>query len=300
MCLACQNPLSKTFSTWKQAKSYYNVCFKDGSVIIRTLLQNQTPTQSLVRKKCKVNLKHLEHKPLAQPPFSSAFSTPKAKGSASQLINISSTKSTPASHSMHAYMPLLFPELLSIISKPANSWKHPHAGFQTHNSTSCPREYPESTRVLANPHNTPNVASPSPKLWILGEESLTPSPPYAMCSLGHIDPCYVYVDSSSDEGTATDSNDNCAATTRPGPSSSLIVEVHSNAPTTHHISSPIIIILDSEEEEAECELMWHKSTWPNPTDHNSISKINELLGLPGLSPWNAQPCTPVVCNLVCH
>ena len=104
-----------------------------------------------------------------------------------------------------------------------------------------------------------------------------------MCSLGHIDPRYIYVDSSSDEGAATDLNDNHAATTCPGPSSSLIVEVHSNAPMTHHISFPVIIILDLDLEE-ECELMWCKSMWPDPMDHNSISKINELFGLPGLGP----------------
>jgi len=347
MHLACQSPSSETFSTWKQAKSYYNICFNDGSVIIRAPLQNQTPTQSPVWKKSKVNLKLLEHEPLAQwpfssafstpkakgsasqpinvsstestpashlklleheplaqPPFSSAFSTPKAKGSASQLINVSSTKSTPASHSTCAYTLLYFPESPRILSKPANSRKHPHAGFQdilhqTHNSSSHPGGYPESAGILANPRNTPNVTSPSrqyPELWIPGEKSLTFSPPYPTHSLGHIDPHYVYVDSSSDEGAVTDSNDNSATAARPGPSSSLIVEVHSDAPT-HHTGSPVIIISDSEEEEEEAE---HKLLWPHPMDHDSIDKLNALFGAPGLSPWNAEPFTSVVRNLVCH
>lgn len=270
-----------TFSTWKQAKSYYNVCFNDGSVIIRAPLQNQTPTQSPVRKKRKVNLKRLEHEPLAQPPFSSAFSTPKGKGSASQPINVSSTESTPASHSTRAYTPLLFPESPPILSKPAKSRKRPHAEFQTHNSASRPGEYPEFAGVLANPRNTPNVASPSwqyPEPQIPGEESLTPSPPYPTRSLGHIDPRYVYVESSSDEGAATDSNDNSVAA---GPSSSLIVEVHSDDPTTHHMGSPVIIISDSEEEEEEAE---RELTWPHPTDHDSIYKLNALFGVPGFGP----------------
>ena len=281
--LVCQNPSTHTFSTWKQAKSYYTVCFNDGSVTIRAPLQNQTPTQSPVRKKRKVNLKLLEREPPSQPPFSPAFSTPKAKGSASQPINVSSTDSTPASHSTRAYTPLFFPESPQISSKPANGRKRPHAGFQdihhqTHNSANRSRDYPESAGVLAIPRNTPNVASPSgqyPEPRIPGEESLTPSPPYPQRSLGHIDPRYVSVESSSDEGAATDSNDNSAAATPPGPSSSLRVEVHSDVPATFRAGSPIIIISDSEDEDEEPE---REKLWPHPSDTDTINKLNELFG----------------------
>jgi hypothetical protein len=67
---------------------------------------------------------------------------------------------------------------------------------------------------------------------------------------------------------------------RPGPSSSLAVEVHSDAPTTHHTGSPIIIISDSEEQEDEDEPK-RELLWPHPADLDTINKLNALFGVPG-------------------
>ena len=283
--LACQGPSSQTFSTWKQAQSYYNVCFNDGSVIIRSALQDQTPVQSPVRKKRKVRTKPLEHESLSQPPFAPAFNTPKAKGSASQPINVSSAESTPESQSTRSYTPLFFPESPPVLSKPANSRKRPHAGAQaipkTHNAASRIGKYPASAGVQAIPHIIPNVPSPSvqhpervsgvrqyPKQ---SQPSPTPPPPYTSRSLGHIDPRNVYVESSSDDGDATDSNVNSAAANRPGPSSSLLVEAHSDAPTSYSRSSSVIEISDSE---GESEI-----AWPHFIVRPDDDTIHELLML---------------------
>jgi len=51
--LVCDNPSSMTFSTWRQARSYYNVCFMDGSVAIRSP-QTQNPVQSPAHKRQKI------------------------------------------------------------------------------------------------------------------------------------------------------------------------------------------------------------------------------------------------------
>jgi hypothetical protein len=50
--LVCDNPSFMTFSTWRQAKSYYNVCFMDGSVAIRSP-QTQNLVQSPAHKRQK-------------------------------------------------------------------------------------------------------------------------------------------------------------------------------------------------------------------------------------------------------
>jgi hypothetical protein len=47
------------------------------------------------------------------------------------------------------------------------------------------------------------------------------------------------------------------------------------------MGSPVIIISDSEEEEEEAE---RELTWPHPTDHDSIYKLNALFGVPGFGP----------------
>lgn len=67
---------------------------------------------------------------------------------------------------------------------------------------------------------------------------------------------------------------------RPGPSSSLVVEVHSDAPTTHDPGSPIIIISDSDEEGDENEPK-RELLWPHPADLDTIYKLNALFGVPG-------------------
>jgi hypothetical protein len=222
--------------------------------------------------------------------------TPKAQGSASQPINISSTESTPASQSTREYTPLYFPESPTMLSKTANNRKRPHAGLQaiarnTNNgasSTSPSAQFPEP--------RIPGVR-PLGQYPEQAQASLTPPPPDPSRSLGHIDPRYVSVESSSDEGAATDlgridpryvsvesssdegaatdANDNSAiAVTRPGRNSSLIMEVHSDAPTTYQASSPVIIISDSEEEP---EILW-----PHPRlDADAIYQLNRLFGVPG-------------------
>ena len=239
--------------------SYYEVCFNNGSVIIRTALQDQTPTQSPAQKKRRL-IKYLERRLPPQPPFAPAFSASKAKGSASQPINVSSTESSPASNSMREYTPLHFPESPPVPSKSANNRKCLHARFQ------------------AIPCNTDNAASPSgqyPELTIPGVSPLGQYPEQAQASLtprlpdlGHIDPRYVFVESSSDEGTMND-NSTPIADTRPRPR-----QVHRGAPTT-----PVIIISDSEEDpEEEPE---RETFWPHHLDIDSIRKLNELFGVPG-------------------
>lgn len=258
--LACQNPSSHIFSTWRQATSYYEVCFNDGSVIIRTALQDQNPTQSPARKKQRL-IKYSERRVLPQPPFAPAFSASKAKGSASQPINVSSTESTPASNSIREYTPLYFPESPPAPSKSANSRKRLHAGFQ------------------AIPRNADKAASRSgqfPEPIIPGVSPLGQYPAQGQApppDPGHIDPRYVFVDCSSDEDAATDWKENNTPTvTRPHPR-----QVHSDAPTT-----PVIIISDSEEDSEEPPVRVGEGLWPHPTDHDSINKIRELLGPAGL------------------
>ena len=161
-----------------------------------------------------------------------------------------------------------------MVSKPADSRKRPHTGLQAipHNTNkgasriSASGQYPE-----------PRIPGVSP-LGQYPEEaqaSLTPPPQDPSRSLGHVDPHYVFVESSSDEGATTDSNDNSApAVTRPNLNSSLIMEVHSDAPTTYQASSPVIIISDSEEEP--------EMLWPHPRlDADAIYELNMLFGIPG-------------------
>jgi hypothetical protein len=267
--LACQNPSSQIFSTWRQARSYYEVCFNDGSVIIRTALQDQTPTQSPARKKQRL-IKYAERRLLPQPPFSPAFSASKAKGSASQPINVSSTESSPASNSIREYTPLYFPESPPVPSKSANSRKRLHAGFQAiprnaDKAASPSGQYPEPTIPGVIPGVRPLGQYPEQ-----AQASLAPPPP----DLGHIDPRYVFVESSSDEDAPTDSKDNSTPTvTRPRPRPR---QVHSDAPTP-----PVIIISDSEEDSEEAPVRVGEELWPHPTDHDSINKMKELFGPPG-------------------
>ena len=183
-------------------------------------------------------------------------------------------------------MPLYFPESPPVPSKLANSQKRPHAGAQaipkTHNAGSRTGEYPASAGVQAIPHLIPNIPNSGARQYPeQAQSSPAPLPPYPSCSLSHIDPRYVFVESSSDDGDMTHSNaNNAAAATRPyvsvesssddgdatdsninnataatcpGPSSSLIVEAHSDAPTRYCTSSPIIVISNSEE---ESEIAW--------------------------------------------
>ena len=263
--LACQNPSSQIFSTWRQAMLYYEVCFNDGSVIIRTALQDQTPTQSPARKKRRL-IKYSERRLPPQPPFAPAFSASKAKGSASQPINVSSTESSPASNSMREYTPLHFPESPPVPSKSANNHKRLHAGFQAipcnaDNAASPSGQYPEPT--------IPRV-SPLGQYPEQAQASLTPWLP----DLGHIDPHYVFVESSSDKDAATDSKDNSTLTVtcpRPRPR-----QVHSDTPTP-----PVIIISDSEEDLEEVPVRVGEELWPHPMDHDSIDKMKELFGPPG-------------------
>ena len=272
--LACQSPSSHVFSTWRQAKSYYDVCFNDGSVSICSALQ-ESPMQSPARKRQRL-IKFSEHRLPPQPPFAPAFSTPKAKGSASQPINVSSTETTPASHSTREYTPLYFPESPTIPSKPGNSHKRPHSVIPHINDNAS------HAGLQAIPHNTDNAASPTssrqyPELTIPGvsplgqypeqaRASLTPPPPDPSCSLSHIDPHYVFVESSSDEGAMND-NSTPIADTRPRPR-----QVHRGALTT-----PVIIISDSEEDPEE----ERETFWPHHLDIDSIRKLNELFGVPG-------------------
>ena len=235
--------------------------------------------QSPARKRQRL-IKISERRLPPQPPFAPAFSTPKAKGSASQPINISSTETTPASHSTREYTPLYFPESPTVPSKPGNSRKRPHGVIPHINDNAS------HARLQAIPRNTDNAASPTssrqypeptiPGVSPLGQypeqsrASLTPPQPDPSRSLGHIDPHYVFVESSSDEDAATDSKDNSTLTvTRPR-------QVHSDAPT-----APVIIISDSEEDLEEVPVRVREELWPHPMDHNSINKMKELFGPPG-------------------
>jgi len=215
-----------------------------------------------------------------------------AKGSASQPISISSTEKTPASHSRE-YTPLYFPESPVVLSKTTSNRKRLHAGLQ------------------AIPHGANNTGSPSgqyPAPPIPGvsplrqypDQSQALPPPDPSRSLGRIDPRYVFVESSSDEGSATDLNNSSTPTatrprptsslivlndnstpaaTRPGPSSSLIVEVHSDAPTYRTgTSSPIIVSSGSEDEREPLE-------WPDPlVDAHAFYEMNMLFGVSGYGP----------------
>jgi len=219
--------------------------------------------QSPVRKKRKVTSKLLERQPPPQLDFAPTSNTPKGKGSASQPINVSSTESTPATlRSTRKYTPLIFPDSPPALPKPANRGKAQHPGIQ------------------AIPRNTKRTTSPSveyPELPIPKHQSGVRSPgqfPERVRSLGHIDPRYVTVESSSDEGAATEDGTTVPTIPRPGPSSSLIVEVHSNAPATYSASSPITIISDSEEE----DFAW-PSQFPR-LDAAAIIELNALFGIP--------------------
>ena len=171
---------------------------------------------------------------------------------------------------MREYTPLHFPESPPIPSKSANNHKRLHAGFQ------------------AIPRNADNAASPSgqyPEPTIPGVSPLGQYPEQAQASLtprlpdlGHIDPRYVFVESSSDEDAATDSKDNSTLTvTRPRPRPRPRPrQVHSDAPTP-----PVIIISDSEEDLEEAPVRVGEELWPHPMDHDSIDKMKELFGPPG-------------------
>jgi hypothetical protein len=284
MRLACQNPSSEIFSTWRQATSYYNVCFNDGSVVIRPALQDHTPMQSPVRKKRKL-IRLSERRPPPQPSFAPAFNTPKAKGSASHPISVSSTDSTPASRSTREYTPLLFPESPPVLSKIATRQKRPHAGIQAipHSANNASGQYPE-----------PPIPGVSPPAQYPEQESLTLPPPDPSRSLGHIDPRYVYVESSSDEDAVADSNANGA---RPRHINSRYVFIDSSSdedaatnsnvnsapsgPSTSRIAtvhSDVIIISDSEEEPEPAP----EALWPNPrTDAHAFYEMNMLFGPSG-------------------
>jgi hypothetical protein len=223
--------------------------------------------------------------PPPQPSFVPTFNTPKAKGSASHPISVSSTDSTPASRSTREYTLLLFPESPPVLSKIATRQKHPHAGIQAipHTADNASGQYPE-----------PPIPGVSPPVQYPEEESLTLPSPDPSCSLGHIDPHYIYVESSSDEDAMADSNANG---TRPHHINSHYVFIDSSSekdaatnlninsapsgPSTSRIAtvhSDIIIILDSEKEPEPVP----EALWPNPrTDAHAFYEMNMLFGPSG-------------------
>lgn len=106
--LHCSNPSMATFSSWDLAKAYYNECFGNDSVRIREFHEEQTPTQSPVRKRQKIRNtpSKLTANALVQPHFAPA-------------VNPTTPLGSPSVNSVNSdgYSPLVFPE--SPVPKPA-------------------------------------------------------------------------------------------------------------------------------------------------------------------------------------
>ena len=287
--LDCHNSSMASFPTWTQAHGYYSACFAANSVHIRQPRDQQTPIHSPIRKKTKVRLTRAElartRAAIIQPHFAPAvnrFGSPPLDSECYPRMSANHQNRLHHGALVAAHDPVadLARSINSsyhqvradAIAHAKSIEKDPHHGAQATATQSQPQD-PVSSPPTSRPivvvvessdddetqsqpqHRVSSPPISRPIVVVIDssddDEMTATNPQHRVSSPPISRPIVVVIDSSDDdEMTATNpEHKNRNAPALPVASSSLIVEVNSDPPTTHLAESPTIIVYDSEEEE---------------------------------------------------
>ena len=246
--LDCLNSSMASFPTWTQAHGYYSACFAANSVHIRRPRDEQTPIHSPIRKKAKVRLTRAELRArtraaINQPHFAPAmnrFGSPPLDSECCPPM--SANHQDPVADLARSINSSYHQVRADAIARAKSVEKDPHHGAQATATQSQPQD----------PVSSPPISRPIVVVVDSSDDDETQSQPHDPVPSPPISrPIVVVVDSSDDDEmtAANPEHKNRNAPALPVASSSLIVEVNSDPPTTHLAESPTIIVYDSEEEE---------------------------------------------------